>query len=238
MIIAGCALFFTWWKSVWSQPLLNYFHHTLHITVSRTIDSSDLFALPVLFIVYFIKPPEYDLKNFYTNILHKLVAIGCLFAFCNTTAIRHSFYSLRPNEVHFQIGFTSVYTEKQIIQKIKDAGLTWYKDSVRFYPIDDPHIYYQVKSTHDSTVWVQAANRNDSALFFRKESSPFYILSFYVIDGDTLKNIEFTISDSGKKKKPSYITIESFRIPNLEPYESRNKAYKKYKKHFQKLFSE
>src|SRR5258706_12094715 len=85
-IIIFCGLFFIWWKSPLSDPIIYIFQ------IDRVVDYSDLIALAVLPGTYFLITGKYNpaipYKRFYLN----LVCIVSLFAFCNTSPPRHAMY--------------------------------------------------------------------------------------------------------------------------------------------------
>ena len=146
-------------------------------------------------------------------------------------------YSLRENEMGFNESFSSEKTEEELVQDLKNKGLAVYQDTIRYYPIkNDKNLYYRLSRPNDTAVqWTPVPHAKDSALYLQRVSTPFYVIPFYVIDSDTLKNIEFTISPTNKKKKRSSIVIESFQATTYQGYYSEQR--KRFVKQFKQLFS-
>src|SRR6185436_13067763 len=53
-------IFFIWWKTPMSQSLIDSLNNLFSISFAKTVDYSDYCALPVVFIPYFIKIPQYS----------------------------------------------------------------------------------------------------------------------------------------------------------------------------------
>jgi hypothetical protein len=113
--------------------------------------------------------------------------------------------------------------------------LKYSRDSVHYYPAKPADFYYRVNNDVDSARhWVRLPNKGDSSLYVRINESPFYIISFYTLDGDYLADLEFRYV-RGKKKNS--IVVESFQTRSHNASEFyAGKIKRKYKKHFKKLF--
>jgi hypothetical protein len=233
-------LFFTWWKSVLSQPVIDLFNDSLHIPLYRTIDYTDLFALPASLIVFFIQPYSYVPGKISRKICISVAGLGCLFAFCRTSTMRprQELYStLRYNEIRFYESFKTTKTKEEVLEKLQAANISYYEDSVRYYPVKQ-NIYYRVRHTNDSLQWVPVASTNDSTLFVKITSEKFYVIPQYRIDGELLENIEFDILPTGKKKQPFYVFVTSFRSEHALAFgfDYNSRSYKAYVRQFEKLF--
>ena len=53
-------LFFIWWKSPFSQPVIDWLNSLFSISFARTVDYSDFLALPVVLAPYLIKRTGYQ----------------------------------------------------------------------------------------------------------------------------------------------------------------------------------
>ncbi|HEU4902222.1 MAG TPA: hypothetical protein VFT06_05495 [Flavisolibacter sp.] len=237
-----CALFFIWWKSPLSEPVIHFFNNRLSIPVCRVVDYTDLIALGVLPLAGRIKPVSYNLPATLQAGLRTALAVVTFVSLCSTSVpYREGLgYGLRENEMGFYERFQSTKTEEELVQSLKDKGLAVYREEVRYYPVrNGENLYYRLPATNDTTVnWIPVPQSKDSAIFLRRVSTPFYVIPFYVLEGDTLKNIEFTISTNNKKKKKSTVYLESFQTARSEKYRDfyYGKKRKLYKKQFEKLF--
>src|SRR5690349_11850118 len=79
------ALFFSWWKSSFSQPVIHLFNKTLSLPVDRVVDISDTIALPVLFLVPFLQPVTFKLKAFLQHGLKYSLALVTIVSLCATS---------------------------------------------------------------------------------------------------------------------------------------------------------
>lgn len=236
MILIFCGLFFIWWKSAFSQPAIEFFNDFFSIKLHRTIDYSDLIALLVLPLVFIIHPLPVHIP--FKKFAVYSIAFASLFAFCNTSLPpRQGFYSyIRENEVSFYEEYPTSKNKEEILQKLTSLGIIYYKETQRFYPINETDVYYRIK-VKDSFYYSRLNNSKDSSLFVKRVSDTFYVLPLYVINGDSLKNIEFNFYATNRKKKPFSVHVESFETTQFSAYEYyRTKREKLYKKAFEKLF--
>jgi hypothetical protein len=71
-VLLSIALFFIFWKSPVSTPLIAFLNNGINIPVHRTIDYSDYIALLILPAAYYIKPVQY------TSAIARQIAIPCI----------------------------------------------------------------------------------------------------------------------------------------------------------------
>jgi hypothetical protein len=115
------ALFFIYWKSSHSDPFIQLFSEYL-FTVQRTIDLSDLFALIVLPLSWYVQSlPQ---KRTYFN--PELAALIVFFSFCATS-------KPRPPSIYFE---QPQYVLFQSPEKLADSSLT---EGLRAYNFGDLH---------------------------------------------------------------------------------------------------
>lgn len=239
-VIIFCALFFCCWKTPLSSPFIDFFNYRLSLPLHRVVDYTDLFALLVLPLAYKIKRPGYS-SSFERSAAIYTVGIISFFSFCATSMPRRMmYYSYRENEVTFYESFSSEMTEAEILKRLDPENIGYRKDSARFYRIaEHDNFYYRVKNEKDSAdTWTPLKNSTDSALFIKKESPSFFIIPRYVLEKDTLYNLELRIYQNMRKKKHSTVQIESFQTNNPSAYRDfyYGKTRKRYKKHFKELF--
>jgi hypothetical protein len=240
-LLCFSAMFFCWWKSGFSDSLIFFFRSTLQIPVTRVIDYSDLTALLILPLTYFIKTPDFSTTKI-RSVAINASAIISFFTFCATSLPRQLiYYPYRENEILFKGIFYSPLSKTEILERFDPRKEGYKKDSVRFYRVTEyEDLYYRIKENNDSlTQWLPLTNTRDSSLFIKKPGTEFYTIPTFVLQGDTLYNLEFNIYPSGKNKKATKIVIESFQTNNYTPYKyySDGKYRKNYKKYFNRLFS-
>ena len=240
-IVVFTALFFCWWKSPLSDPVVFLLNEYAGITVSRVVDYYDLLALIILPFVFIVKPVCFSKEKINCWAI-RLSAIISFFAFCATSLPYRElyYYPSRVNEVSFKEDFYSSLNTVGVLKRL-DAEKTGYiKDSVRYYRVSENlDLYYRLKNQYDnSTQWVPISNKMDSALFVKKTNQKFFTLPLYILNGDSLFNIELEIYPSGGKKKSTIIKIESFQTKNPQLYNDffYGRLRKLYKKHFKDVF--
>lgn len=103
-ILISIGLFFVYWKSPYSQSLINFWNSLEFFSISRVIDYSDLTALFILPIAYFYSLRQKAKSNNYSPF--KKAVVNCivllsLFAFMATSsADEHSFFINKRYELN------------------------------------------------------------------------------------------------------------------------------------------
>ena len=233
------AAFFIWWKSPLSTPVIDLLNGFFNIDIQRVADVSDLITLPAVLIVYAVKPHQV----IEGETIKKLGAIAsgcfCLFAFCRTSQIRQVNYNLRDQEVRINEYFETKMSEDDIFEKFQRLNITFYKDSIRFYPLRKTELYY-----HDSLSssllplhWPQ--NSRNPELYERRVES-YYVIPEYTVNGERITDIEFYIYPGNENHRKSSVRIESIRTKsNPFLYDDKGlKKLRKIKKELKKLFKE
>lgn len=243
-ILLFTVLFFTWWKSSLSASSIIFLNQTLSLRVIRVVDYTDFLALPFLWIAGSIKPPAYSIKAPVQACLRLASAGAAFIALCATSVpYREGMrYGIRENEIGFYEQFNSSKTKEELLQHLRDKNMLVYEEKIRYYPVTTAgELYYRLSSSKDSTIfWTPVPQSGDSAIYLRKVSQPFYVIPLYVLAGDTLKNIEFTVQENKNRKKKSAIRIESFQTNRPDKYRDfyYGKQRKQFKKAFERLFQE
>ncbi len=235
-ILCTCALLFCWWKMPISQPFIDLANRVLPFRVSRVLDYTDLLALLVLPLVNLVMIRPLPLPPIRRGLLVRFLSLVALFAFCHTTAIRLPNYYLPDNLVRFNRTFSTHKSEEELLRLLVTNGATVRQDSVKFYRIIAPNMYYGTKLPGDSAMTFRPViNENDSMLYTREKSwQPINTISSYRLDDLQLTELEFTIS---KEKRRNYVTIRSFLLDNhRHPEPISSDDIRKIRKHFKHLF--
>ncbi len=230
-------LFFLWWKSRFSDSFIYFLNTDLLLPVHRVVDYTDSLALAVLPFAYRVKPIA-GTSSFIRPMAVYCIGIVSFFSFCSTSMPRQlMYYPYRQNEVHFGEQYSTAKTENEILEKLRSAGINYHRDSVRYYPVREYDFYRHIIGRNDSAgIWQPVPNNKDSSLFIKRAQEIFYVLPEYVIEVDTLRNVEFTIYKNSKRKKSTSIYLESFQTNNFHRYDDYTKLRKKYRKNFKELF--
>lgn len=240
-VILSIGLFFIWWKSPSSDSLIQLINDQFSLRVHRTIDYTDLPALAILPAALYIKPPLYSFSVTRPISIY-IVGIVSFFSFCATSvAPRQLIYRpYKENEIYFDESFNSSLTESQVLDKLNADRETYKTDSSKYYQVFEPgQFYLRIKKQPDSnSVWIPITLNADTTLFIKKEMPVFYVLPSYILNGDTLYNLEVRIYPSHRKRKSTVITIQSFQTKQPDKYQDfyYGKLRKEYKRYFKKKF--
>jgi hypothetical protein len=240
-IIIFCVLFFCWWKSPLSNSFIQFANAQLSLPLHRVVDYTDLFALLILPLTYRIEAPAYS-PSLIRSVAVYSAGIISFFSFCATSMMPRPlmYYNYRENEVSFEHSYKTSLSEEELLEKLNPQKLPLIKDSARFYKIQESGEFFQrVTNRYDTTSqWVPVKRSDDTTLFLKKVERLFYILPWYIYEGDTLSNLEFRILSYGSRKKPMTIQIKSFQANNHDVYTSLlyPPGSKRLRKHFKRLF--
>lgn len=240
-ILLFSALFFCWWKSSLSEPVLLHFR-LLSLPVHRVVDYTDLFALPVLLIAGNLKPFPLSFHRPMVQGLKGVLALLTVFALCATTMPYRSLFTVHPDSsaVSFHETFTQKRKADAVLQTLVVKDIPYRLDSVLYYPVQNQRNLYYRQPLNDSVVrWQKLPQAEDSTIYIRREIGPFYLIPGFsaTIGNNTyaLRNIRFTLSENQKRTK-THIRVETFESPGLSGG-MNNQARNDFKILFREMFS-
>jgi hypothetical protein len=137
----GVALFFVYWKSPFSDGLLNLLSFLSGLHFTRVVDYTDLLCLPVLIVSY-----RYALKEHYKlHISRSIVIFLSAFAFMATSPRREAYIAER-NLLHegYQV---IVLQEVHMINSDRMSSVTYNDPLLELRHCDDDTLLVTVKST-------------------------------------------------------------------------------------------
>jgi len=230
------AAFFTWWKSPLSTPAINLLNEFLNEPLHRKVDYTDLFTLPVVLVVYVVRPMSLN----FGKTVKKFGALAsgclCLFAFCRTSAMRPQ-YNLRDHEVRIDREINSKMSEAEILDKLQSLNITVYKDSIRYYPLRKEELFFHDSSSSDMLPLQWPHNNRDTGLYERRIQN-FYRIPEYTVNGERLTDIEFYIFPRREDGSKSMVKVESYQSRrSIMAYDKESqKQESKIKKELKALF--
>ncbi|HEV7329775.1 MAG TPA: hypothetical protein VGN63_01945 [Flavisolibacter sp.] len=241
IILIGTALFFAWWKSPLSQPLINFINEYSQWKVQRVVDYTDLIALSVLPLVVNITPKSIHLHNTGAVCLRWTLGLLSFFSLCSTSVYRGLFQA-HPfsDDIYFDESFSVEGSAEAVLQALESKGIKYRRDSVMYYPVTNQNnLYYKTQDANDSGIaWHPVSTKPDSTLYIRQQGFPYYLIPAYKTSNRTFRNIRFTLSENRKKTKTA-VTIKTFQTEGLSGYVNWDKkTRKRYKQDFAAVFSE
>jgi hypothetical protein len=165
------ALLFAFWKSPFSQSLIDLYNQIAFIQTSRIVDFTDLFVLLLLpvpyFIIYRIDQLKF-LKIHKVNILFiLLLTVATLMA--TSPPPSHYYTRTEGNLSCYRCNMTVNYNQDEIVWRLKEVNI----------------VFDRITSI-DSVVLERVPS-------LKKENVHVYRLNQLVIDKDTLRNLDFTM---------------------------------------------
>jgi hypothetical protein len=165
------ALLFAFWKSPFSQSLIDLYNQVAFIQTSRIVDFTDLCVLLLLpvpyFIIYRIDQLKF-LKIHKVNILFiLLLTVATLMA--TSPPPSHYYTRTEGNLACYRCNMTVNYNQDEIVWRLKEVNI----------------VFDRITSI-DSVVLERVPS-------LKKENVHVYRLNQLVIDKDTLRNLDFTM---------------------------------------------
>jgi|GEM_PF-659835 len=239
-VVIFSTLFFAWWKSPLSTPVIAGFDAFLSISLHRTVDYSDFLAMSVLPIVYFMQPRGYKINLLMKRSMTYLSGLTALFALCATSYIRHLPYNhFEKDEVLLNQELCTERSVEEIFSLLQKKGVSYKEETERYFPLFPQYRLYHRTHENDSiNKWVPVAHTVDSPVYVQDYLyRPNYVIAAYSVGEETFKNIRFEVTSVNTKKKKSCITIKSFmsKVGNYELYPNK-KQKKVLRRYFADLF--
>ncbi len=93
--IVSVIVLFSWWKSEWSTPFIEFLHQAGFEEFNRTVDYSDLWAFLVIPICYYhsVNYPDISKRSIFGKVYYSIIAITSLFAITATSQIHGNYQS-------------------------------------------------------------------------------------------------------------------------------------------------
>lgn len=167
----GCALLFIWWKLPVSQPVIDLLRNRFHLSVNRTVDYPDLFALVFLPLSLKLQPVPPPASQIADNCLRWVLGMVTFFFLCATTVPYRRLFQTYPEME--QLYFGETITQKRpvsaVLETLSKKGIAYKKDSVTYYAISNQHqLYYRTNQASDTNaIWQQVSQRNDSTIYVK-----------------------------------------------------------------------
>lgn len=239
ILLIAVAIFFAWFKSPLSQPVINFINQYTPWPLHRVVDYSDLIALSVLPLANYVTPKTVRLQNSGTACLRWALGAITFFSLCSTSVYRGMFQA-NPlmEEVYFNKSLVVKTPASAVLQTLSEKGIAYRLDSVIYYPItNQDKLYYRTNTNDSILIWQPIPAAKDSQLYLKWEGQPFYLIPEYQSADKTLQNIRFTLSENRKKTKTT-VTIQMFRDKAWNHFRYMdNKTKKAYQNIFVSMFS-
>jgi hypothetical protein len=204
------ALFFVWWKSPLSEPVITFFE------LVRVIDYPDLFALSVLPLVFYIRPYQYPAIKFPVRYFTVLIAGITLTAIVATTMPVREFWRYPPGRVSVNKHWRTQLTTDQFLHKLDSLQIPWKKGHFEYLPVYTQGLMLVEKNGTDSIDRMKPVDDlKDTMLLYQKDLGEHYLIPYLALEKDTITNVRFYFHEYRKKR---YFTIIAMTIPEGMQY--------------------
>ncbi|UZT97387.1 hypothetical protein ODZ84_19705 [Chryseobacterium fluminis] len=202
------ALLFTFWKSPYSQSLIDFYNQLTFIQITRVVDYSDLSVLILLPVPYFLMHTIKEWNTFkIKNIQPFLVLFPTVLVLMSTSPPPSFYYTYSDGNFRcYKCNITVKHTQEEVIEKLRQANMVF--DSI--YPMSE--------FTHQRIPGL------------RSQDIHFYKINTMVIGQDTLRNLDFSMRSISDTKTTIY-----FNGMDINRTTSHDQLYRKIKKYYKSL---
>ena len=202
------AVGFLFWKSGYSQGLINFYNQYAPIAITRVVDYSDMIVLAVLPLPYLIIEKAHQWNALRIKRLPAvIILVPTVLILMATSPPKRFYYTQSNGNLHcMKCSFTVEYSQTEILEKLSQHGIVF--DSIT--PLSD-----RIKKRYPD---------------LEKEDLRFYKLNQLVIDMDTLRNIDFSMLSQKNGNTKIY-----FNGMQVKENVSTTKLMIKARKHYKKI---
>ena len=187
-------LFFTWWKSPLSEPFIVIFG------LARVVDYSDLMALTILPVVFYLKPFHYvKLPVKYAIPFVAVIAWTAMVATSLPYTVGGYYYP--QGHVKIDKRWTTKLTEEEFLHKLDSLHITWTTDSSEYLPVRTRGLLMVMKSEQDSTYHMtEVDDIKDTLFYYKKQLGKHYLIPYLALTKDTLINVRFRFHNDKRRR--------------------------------------
>ena len=236
LVYAGITIFFIWWKSPLSQPIIDLLNRSLGSSFNRTIDYTDLVAIPSIFASGLLKPPAYNF-SLANRVAIYFVSAVCLVAFCSTSYLQKVMISpdMGPR-ISYKKSYPSRFNQEDILYKLDSMQIAYKVDSFTTVPLRFRGGSLLIRDTDSgrTNMIVIDPERKDTAAYFRINERPYIAIYNLKVKDEVIRQVNISVRTIVKS---SDIYLESIILDDEQIQEYYQKMSKNKKK-FQKLVEE
>jgi hypothetical protein len=202
------ALFFIWWKSPVSGPVIDLLNREFLLPVNRVIDYTDYLALLILPVAYQLKPINRHYKIVYQKIALYSSGMIAFIAFCSTSMVKRL---QRPDyEIKIFEDYNTGLTKEELLQRMDSLHINYKIDSFVTVPIKSYGYYYKNNveyliqkkdSITKSLQYSPVQLKKDEALWYRYKTQPYIAIDSFVAEGELFPRIILDFDEYGNNNK-------------------------------------
>ena len=231
-VYVGVAIFFIWWKSPLSQPLLDLLNTSFTFSFDRTTDYSDYIAIPVVFAASLLKHPVYN-PSFLKQVATYFISAVCLFSFCSTSIIRK--FMIAPElggRITYNDSYETRYSTEMILSKLDSLQFNYKLDSFTIAPLRfyGGSLIIKERDSIERDLVVLNSDTSRTKAYFRIDERPYVAIYDLRVNDEVIPQVNINIH--------TYVRSSTIYLRDIiltdeqlsEYYEKRTKTKKKFRK--------
>lgn len=241
------ALFFIFWKSPYSEKLIEIYNLVSPISIHRVVDYTDLLTLIFLFIPYYFIKNHDKINSFeIKKISSAFLVLPSVLVLMSTSPGHYYYYNPETGNVKFTNFDIVVYgkDKQEVIKKFKEKNILIHKDTVRivnsgYYKFVNGKL--EQKNLQSKSELYKINQDSLKSLIFKEiESSNYYIIDSLRVENELIREIKFYMYDftDRKKGKSTGLNVGSLKSErNLTENKVERKLKRMYKESLKSEFS-
>ena len=236
LVYVGITIFFIWWKTPLSQLIIDLLNQSLDLSFNRTVDYTDLLAIPFIFATGLLKPPTYNF-SLANRVAIYFVSAVCLVAFCSTSYYRK--FMISPDmgpRISYNKSYPSRFNQEDILHKLDSMQIAYKADSFTTVPIrfHGGSLLIKDKDSGRTNMIVIEPEQKDTAAYFRINERPYIAIYNLKVKDEVIPQINISVRTIVRTND---IYLESIILDDKQIQEYYQKMSKNKKK-FRKLVEE
>ena len=237
IICLAIGILFTWWKTPLSQAVIDSLSNLFSISIARTVDYSDYVALPVVFVPYFIKTPEYKV-SWVKKIAVYFISVVCLVAFCSTSIIRK--FTVEPdfsNRISYHEEYKTRLTHEEVMHRLDSLGWSYKTDSFTIVPLDiyGGSLLIRRRDSIDKNWMVIDPSQKDTVVYVRiNERRPYIAIQNFKAGSEIFPQVNIAVNNFSNKTTIRLETVYLDENQLREYYDKMSKTKIRIRKLLQK----
>jgi hypothetical protein len=219
-----------------SQPIIDLLNQSLDLSFKRTIDYTDLAAIPSIFVAGLLKPPAYNF-SLVNRVAIYFVSAVCLVAFCSTSYYRK--FMISPDmgpRIIYNKSYPSRFNQEDILYKLDSMQIAYKVDSFTTVPLrfHGGSLLIRDKDSGRTNMIVIDPEQKDTSAYFRINERPYIAIYNLKVKDEVIPQVNISVRTI---VRTSDIYLESI-ILNDEQIQEYYQKMSKNKKKFRKLVEE
>ncbi|MEO0877822.1 MAG: hypothetical protein AAFY48_24735 [Bacteroidota bacterium] len=211
------ALFFLFWKSPWSATCIDWYNLFAPIPISRVVDYSDYLALLILPLPYWMIDHYYDStparrRKWQPLASWTILVLTSMSFIATQPPLWYSFQQSSGNVSFYNCKFKTGMTRTEVLQRLADRGLN-----------------VKVDTALAGQLYLRNFVNSDSIL---ANDPPFYRIPQFVVDEDTLHEIQFSLVAQAKDKV--MFMLNGLQVDEIADEQITQKLRRMYRKTLKK----